>query len=142
MACFTVKLKHGVRSKSLWITVFANVKVIVTHQKTAEKYLSPRRLKHVQQQSFENKTNYEEDMPPPEESSAGQQVLTTPVLSLTSNFPVPSPKKVSSDRVTNWEILDNSGRTTSLAPVSNIVQNQFVQQPLAQLWGKTVLRYF
>ena len=37
---------------------------------------------------------------------------------------------------------DSSGRTTRLAPILNILHNQFVWQPFAQLWGKTVLRYF
>ena len=44
-------------------------------------------------------------MPPPEESSAGQQAPTAPVLNFTSNLPVPKPMKVSGDRVTNWEFL-------------------------------------
>ena len=44
-------------------------------------------------------------MPPPEESSAGQQAPTAPVLNFTSNFPIPSPMKVSGDRVTNWEFF-------------------------------------
>ena len=44
-------------------------------------------------------------MPPPEESSEGQQAPTAPVLNFTSNFPIPSPMKVSGDRVTNWEFI-------------------------------------
>ena len=44
-------------------------------------------------------------MPPPKESSAGQQVPTAPVLNFTSNFPVPSPMKVSGDRVTKGEFF-------------------------------------
>ena len=44
-------------------------------------------------------------MPPPEASLTGQQVPTAPVLNFTSNFPVPSPVKVSGDRVTNWEFF-------------------------------------
>ena len=44
-------------------------------------------------------------MPPPEESSAGQQVTAAPVLNFTSTFPVPSPMKVSGHRVTNREFF-------------------------------------
>jgi len=45
-------------------------------------------------------------MPPLEESSAaGQQAPTAPGLNFTSNFPIPSPMKVSGDRVTNWEFF-------------------------------------
>ena len=44
-------------------------------------------------------------MPPPNESSSGQQAPSAPVLNFTSNFPVPSPMKISGDRVTNWEFF-------------------------------------
>lgn len=44
-------------------------------------------------------------MPPPDESSSGQQAPSAPVLNFTSNFPVPSPMKISGDRVTNWEFF-------------------------------------
>ena len=46
-------------------------------------------------------TKYEEDMPPPDKTSLGQQAPSAPVLNFTSNFPVPSPMKISGDRVTN-----------------------------------------
>ena len=47
-------------------------------------------------------------MPPPDESLSGQQALSAPsapVSNFTSNFPVPSPMKISSYRVTNWEFF-------------------------------------
>jgi len=44
-------------------------------------------------------------MPPPEESSVGQQAPTAPVLNFTLIFPIPSPMKVYGDRVTNWEFF-------------------------------------
>ena len=44
-------------------------------------------------------------MPPPNESSSGQQAPSAPVLNFTSNFPVPSLMKISGDRVTNWEFF-------------------------------------
>ena len=47
-------------------------------------------------------------MPPPDESSSGQQAqsaLSAPVLNFTSNFSVLSPMKISGDRVTNWEFF-------------------------------------
>ena len=34
-----------------------------------------------------------------------QTAPTAPVLDFTSNFPVPSPMKVSGNRVTNWEFF-------------------------------------
>ena len=52
---------------------------------------------------------YQEDMPPPEESSAGQ-AAAAPVLNFTSNFPVPNPMKVSSNRVTNCELFRRTKR--------------------------------
>ena len=79
MACFTVKLKHGVRVKSLRITVFPTVKVVVTHQKNSWK-VGLRRWKHVWQQSFKNKTQYKEDVPLFEKSSAAQQAPTAQVF--------------------------------------------------------------
>ena len=47
-------------------------------------------------------------MPPPDKTSSGQQAPSAPsapVLNFTSNFPVPSPMKISGDRVTNWEFF-------------------------------------
>ena len=44
-------------------------------------------------------------MPPPDESWSGKQAPSAPVLNFTSNFPVPSPMKISGDRVTNWEFF-------------------------------------
>ena len=53
-------------------------------------------------------------MPPPDQSSSGQQAPSAPVLNFTLNFPVPSPMKISGDRVTNWEQLQDYELGTGL----------------------------
>lgn len=56
---------------------------------------------------FEHKTKYGEYMPTEGEGGSAEtpQIQTAPVLDITSNFPVPSPRKVSGNRVTNWEFF-------------------------------------
>ena len=81
-------------------------------------------------------------MPPPEESSTGQQAATAPVLNFTSNFPVPSPMKVSGDRVTNGEFFRQQWEDYELGTGLEHRPEPVRLATLRSVMGKTVLRYF
>ena len=77
-------------------------------------------------------------MPLPEECSAGQQAATVPVI----NFIVPSPMKVSGDRVTNWEFFRQQWEDYKLGTGLQHHPEPVHLATLRSVMGKTVLRYF
>lgn len=75
-------------------------------------------------------------------SAAAPQEPTAPVLNFSSNFPVPSPMKVSGDRVTNWEFFRQQGEDYELGTGLEHRPEPVHLATLRSVMGKDCLQIF